>query len=816
MTGISYSDTIKHALSEAANIARKLGSPFVDARHIFISLYTIHKGVAYSVMLKSGLRAEDFQKLAGEIRNQSFELQPVDFENRLTDRTEKIIDEAEEDAARLKQTSLGTELVLLSILRDMNNDIFAVLKAKNINVSSMCVELLMSLGLTKKEAEKYSGEYIVKIGKGKIQSKSKTMLEQYGRDLTEEAKNGRLDPIVGRHDEIVRVLQILGRRTKNNVCLVGEPGVGKTAIVEGLAQLIVGGKLPESFLEKKIISLDLNAMVAGTRYRGDFEERLKKALDELKADPDIILFIDELHTLIGAGGSEGTHDAANIFKPALSRGELQVIGATTLEEYRKYIEKDAALERRFQPVTVDEPTAAETVEILNALRENYQLFHNVKVEDEAVDAAVTMSIRYINDRFLPDKAIDLLDEACSRKKMGTMPEDFSDELAGNLEKSMNRALEEALRTGDVKAASRLKQGISSKKDGTDDSSEMKLVTADDIASVVSVWAKIPVSRLTESEQSRLLRLEDSLHKRIIGQDEAVKALSNSIRRSRVGLRESNRPIGSFLFLGPTGVGKTEVSKALAEVLFGDEKSLIRVDMSEYMEKHSVSKMIGSPPGYVGYDEGGQLSEKVRRNPYSVLLFDEIEKAHPDVYNILLQVLDDGLITDAQGRKVDFKNTVIIMTSNLGADKIIDPKNMGFITDNSEEKSFENMKSQVMEEVKKHFRPEFLNRLDDVVVFRSLNETEIREIAGLQLGELKTRVKENLKIDISFGNRLKDFIFDKGYDKKFGARPLRRAIQTHVEDPLATELLQGRIKEGDTVSVSVVKDKVTFKTKEKSQ
>ena len=813
MTDINYSDTIKIALKEASVLAGRLGNSYVDTRHIFMALYIVHRGVAYSVMLKFGLRAEDFQKLAAVIREQSLELQPIDFGGEFTDRTNKVIEEAAEDAKRLNLNTVGSELMLLSILRDMNNDVFATLKDKNVNITSMCVELLMSVGLTKKEAEKYSSDYVVKIKSTKEKKKSETMLEKFGRDLTKEAREGKLDPIVGRHDEMVRVLQILGRRTKNNVCLVGEPGVGKTAIVEGMAQLIVGGMLPADYLDKRVISLDINGMIAGTRYRGDFEERLKKTLDELKENPDIILFIDELHSLIGAGGAEGTHDAANIFKPALSRGELQVIGATTIEEYRKYIEKDAALERRFQPVTVEEPTPEETIEILKALAANYQRFHNVKIGEDAIKAAVELSVRYINDRFLPDKAIDLMDEACSRIKMGTIPEDFNDNIGSNYEKVLGEAIDNALLTGDLEKAGSLRKDLNKRRESEKKPIEIQRpVTADDIAAVVSVWTKIPVSRLSESEQSRLLRLEETLHKRIIGQDEAVKALSSSIRRSRVGLRESNRPIGSFLFLGPTGVGKTEVSKALAETLFGDEKNLVRVDMTEYMEKHSVSKMIGSPPGYVGYDEGGQLSEKIRRNPYSVILFDEIEKAHPDVYNILLQVLDDGIITDAQGRKVDFKNTIIIMTSNLGADRIVDPKNIGFVTDDSDEKRFEDMKSRVMEEVKKSFKPEFLNRLDDVIVFKPLSEDEILEIAGMQLAELKKRVRENLKIDISYGVRLKRYIFDKGYDKKFGARPLRRAVQNYIEDPLAEYILKGKVSENDTVSISVSRGKLDFKIK----
>ncbi len=819
MIDIKYSDTTDLVISEAKAIARRLGCTYADSRHIFIALYSVHKGVAYSVMLKVGLRAEDFQALASLIRSHMNGFVAEEFSGELTERTQKVLEEAAEDAMRLKAESVGTELVLVSILRDLNNDIYKILNNKNINISNMCIELLMSTGMNRKDAEKYNTKYVVKIpGKGDAAKKSKSMLESYGRDMTESARDGMLDPVVGRHDEIVRVLQILGRRTKNNVCLVGEPGVGKTAIVEGLAQMIEAKLLPEMHQNKRIVNLDINSMLAGTRYRGDFEERLKNTLDELRADPDIIVFIDELHTLIGAGGAEGTHDAANIFKPALSRGDIQVIGATTLEEYRKYIEKDAALERRFQPVMVDEPTPEETVEILKALADNYQTFHGVTIDEEAIKSAVDLSVRYINDRYLPDKAIDLLDEACSRIKMGDVSPNTDDGFSGNYEWFMNQVIESALSEGDIDKAANLRKSLKEKKSQKKkaESGIQPVVGTDDIAAVVSVWTRIPVSKLSESEQARLMRLEDTLHERIIGQDEAVKTVSSAIRRSRVGLRESGRPIGSFLFLGPTGVGKTEVSKALAETLFGDEKSLIRVDMSEYMEKHSVSKMIGSPPGYVGYDEGGQLSEKVRRNPYSVILFDEIEKAHPDVFNILLQVLDDGIITDAQGRKVDFKNTIIILTSNLGADRIVDPKTLGFVTDTSEEKDFEVMKNGVMDEVKRLFRPEFLNRLDDIIVFRSLNKEEVLRITGIQLDELKRRVKKNLEVDLSFGSRIKNYICDKGYDKKFGARPIRRTIQTNVEDPLAEAILTGKVSGGDTVSVSVVKEKVQFKVKQKNE
>ena len=814
MSEIEFSPTAEMAFKEAGAVAKRIRCGFKDSRHIFIALYTIHRGVAYSVMLKHGLRAEDFQKLAEVIRFQIDQAISQPFSDEFTDRTLKILDDAKKDAERLHADSVGTELILLSILRDMNTDIYKILQGKNVKINQMCVELLSSFGMDKQETEKYVNIYVIKNAKQNPQRKKKSALETYGRDLTEEAREMKLDPVVGRQGEILRVLQILGRRTKNNACLVGEPGVGKTAIVEGIAQLIKNNAVSDSMKDKRIVGLDLAGMIAGTRYRGDFEERLKNVIDELKSDPNIILFIDELHSLIGAGGSEGTHDAANIFKPALSRGEIHVIGATTLEEYRKYIEKDAALERRFQPVMVEEPTKEETLEILQTISYNYQKFHGVNITEDAINAAVEMSDRYINDRFLPDKAIDLIDEACSRKKLGKLPVDLFSEYNDDSDWFLSTLFEKALADGDVERAARFRSQLKTaklkrKKEKIDENLE---ISADDIAEVVSVWTRIPVSRLSETEQDKLLRLDDTIHNRVIGQSEAVSAVVKAIKRSRAGLRNPSRPIGSFLFLGPTGVGKTELSKALAECLFGDEKSLIRVDMSEYMEKHSVSKMIGSPPGYVGYDEGGQLSEKVRRNPYSVILFDEIEKAHPDVFNILLQVLDDGIITDSQGRKVNFKNTIIIMTSNLGADRIMDPKTLGFVTDNSEERDYNEMKSRVMEEVKKLFKPEFLNRLDDIIVFSALREEEVLEIAGLMLKEFKDRVLETAGIKVSYGKKLQEYIFQKGYDKKYGARPLRRAVEQYVEDPMADGVLRGDYKEGDKITISVAKNQVTFRVR----
>lgn len=822
MSEKKYSVTFNIVLQEARNIARRLGSSYADSRHVFIALYTVHRGTAYSILLKNGIRSENMQQLAGIIREQALlEIRSTTILlPELTDRTYELIDKANAEAAKLGSETVGTAHMLMMILQDGNEDIMNCIKEKGFNAKNVVIEALMACGMEKPEAVKYSERFVpTNKSVAQFSKKKKSMLETYCRDLTKEAADMKLDPVIGRHREILRVMQILGRRTKNNACLVGEPGVGKTAIVEGLADMIHRKMVPDSLKKMKILSLDLSAMIAGTRYRGDFEERLKGTIDELKADPDIVLFIDELHTLIGAGGSEGTHDAANVFKPALSRGELHVIGATTLDEYRKYIEKDSALERRFQPVTVEEPTREETIEMLEGLAENYQSFHGVTITKEAIVAAVDMSIRYINDRFLPDKAIDLVDEACSKVKLGSIPDDFYYDFTESSEWFLKRLMEEALHDGKIEKAAQLRATLNQKKkereQETDNDFGLLTITPDDIADVVAIWTKIPVSRLTESEQTKLVRLEDTLHNRVIGQQEAVAAISSAVRRSRAGLRSPDKPIGSFLFLGPTGVGKTELSKALAEALFGDEKNLIRVDMSEYMEKHNVSKMIGSPPGYVGYDEGGQLSEQVRRNPYSVVLFDEVEKAHPDVFNVLLQVLDDGVITDAQGRKVNFKNTLIIMTSNLGANRIIDPKTLGFVTDKSEDRSYAEMKDNVMEEVKNLFKPEFLNRLDDIIVFKALSEPEVMQIANLMVKELKARVEKNMQISISYGSKLTKFIFDKGYDRKYGARPLRRAIQEHIEDPMAELILKGEIKEGDTVSLSVVKEKVRFRVRKKS-
>ena len=686
-----------------------------------------------------------------------------------------------------------------------------------VNLKKTFVDTLVALGMDMTQAKRELGA--LSNPKNKKKSSFPT-LEQYSRDLTEAAREDRLDPVVGRNAEVERVMQILCRRMKNNPCLVGEPGVGKTAVVEGLAQMIASGTVPEILADKRILSLDLSGMVAGSKYRGEFEERIKRVIAEVRAAGNVILFVDELHTLIGAGGAEGAMDASNILKPALSRGEVQMIGATTRTEYRKYIEKDAALERRFQPVYVEEPTREETIAILQGLRSKYEEHHGVTISDDALEAATDYAIRYINDRFLPDKAIDLIDEAASRKKLGIFAGNKTAKKAEETRHNLEEALEAALAEGDIEAAQALKKDLDktdkkiekTKYNMREKEQEQMLVTEEDVADVVSVWTKIPVSKITQTESQRLLKLEEILHKRVVGQNEAVETVAKAIRRGRVGLKDPKRPIGSFLFLGPTGVGKTELSKALAEAMFGNENAIIRVDMSEYMEKHSVSKMIGSPPGYVGFEEGGQLSEQVRKNPYSVILFDEIEKAHPDVFNVLLQVLDDGRITDSQGRTVDFKNTIIIMTSNAGAQRIVDPKKLGFSNVENAESEHKDMKNNVMEEIKRMFKPEFLNRIDDIIVFRALSKEDVKGIAALMLKELKNRLAKQMDITLTYGDTVKNFIFEKGYDKKYGARPLKRAIQNNIEDSLAEEILSGKIQASDKVSMTVVDGKVVFTKK----
>ena len=723
-------------------------------------------------------------------------------------RLQFILEEAAGEAQHLKAKEVGTEHLLLAVLNDADCVASRILQTLNVNMQKLYQDIMLAVGAD-------INEYMSDLqGEGR----KKSVLEQFGTDLTEQAAEGKLDPVIGREQEIGRLMQILSRRTKNNPCLVGEPGVGKTAVIEGLAQRISGGLVPEGMKEKKIFTMDLASMIAGSKYRGEFEERMKKLIQEVKAAGNVILFLDEVHTIIGAGGAEGAMDASNILKPSLARSEIQLIGATTIGEYRKYIEKDAALERRFQPVTVEEPTKEQCLEILEGLKSRYENHHHVTVEQEALESAVALSVRYVNDRFLPDKAIDVLDEACSKVSLrGFKVPDSIEELEQVID-NLKVQKEEAIREGNMTEASTLhKEQIAAEKklDQARNRFQKKnkdrqvTVTEEDIAAVVSEWTKIPVQKLAESESERLRKLEKTLHKRVIGQDEAVTAVAKAVRRGRVGLKDPNRPIGSFLFLGPTGVGKTELSKALAEALFGDENAMIRVDMSEYMEKHSVSKMIGSPPGYVGHDDGGQLSEQVRRHPYSVVLFDEIEKAHPDVFNILLQVLDDGHITDSQGRKVDFRNTVIIMTSNAGAQAIIDPKRLGFVTKEDKGADYKRMKSNVMNEIKLVFRPEFLNRIDEIIVFHSLGSDEMKKITGLMCKEITKRAKEQLNITLTIRDSVKKHIVETGTNQKYGARPLRRAIQNQLEDALADAILSGEIKSGDHVEAGLHKKEIKF-------
>lgn len=734
-----------------------------------------------------------------------------------SDKLNTLLEQAEKEADRLRNEKIGTEHILLAILKSEDTLAIKLLNSMAVNLKKTFVDTLVALGMDMTQAKRELGA--LSNPKNKKKSSFPT-LEQYSRDLTEAAREDRLDPVVGRNAEVERVMQILCRRMKNNPCLVGEPGVGKTAVVEGLAQMIASGTVPEILADKRILSLDLSGMVAGSKYRGEFEERIKRVIAEVRAAGNVILFVDELHTLIGAGGAEGAMDASNILKPALSRGEVQMIGATTRTEYRKYIEKDAALERRFQPVYVEEPTREETIAILQGLRSKYEEHHGVTISDDALEAATDYAIRYINDRFLPDKAIDLIDEAASRKKLGIFAGNKTAKKAEETRHNLEEALEATLAEGDIEAAQALKKDLDktdkkiekTKHNMREKEQEQMLVTEEDVADVVSVWTKIPVSKITQTESQRLLKLEEILHKRVVGQNEAVETVAKAIRRGRVGLKDPKRPIGSFLFLGPTGVGKTELSKALAEAMFGNENAIIRVDMSEYMEKHSVSKMIGSPPGYVGFEEGGQLSEQVRKNPYSVILFDEIEKAHPDVFNVLLQVLDDGRITDSQGRTVDFKNTIIIMTSNAGAQRIVDPKKLGFSNVENAESEHKDMKNNVMEEIKRMFKPEFLNRIDDIIVFRALSKEDVKGIAALMLKELKNRLAKQMDITLTYGDTVKNFIFEKGYDKKYGARPLKRAIQNNIEDSLAEEILSGKIQASDKVSMTVVDGKVVFTKK----
>lgn len=808
-----FTDKAQNALAQASRCARSLKQGYIGTEHILVGLLKEDTGVAAKVLADNGVET-------GQVMDMIRDL--IAFENGVavkdregySPRAARILEEAHHQAARFGQKQTGTEHLLLALIKEGENVAVRLLNTLGANVQKIYVDTLIAIG---QDGNLYKED----LGKKGDRKAKQSTLEQYSRDLTALAREGKLDPVVGRDEEIRRVIQILSRRTKNNPCLVGEPGVGKTAVVEGLAARIVAGDVPFTVQNKRLLTLDLSGMVAGSKYRGEFEERIKKVIKEVTDDGNIILFLDELHTIIGAGGAEGAIDASNIMKPSLARGEIQLIGATTIAEYRKYIEKDAALERRFQPVTVEEPTEEEAVRILEGIKGKYEAHHHVTITPEAVEAAVRLSSRYINDRNLPDKAIDLIDEAAASARLHAMDApDKAKEISDKI-RELDWEMEKAIRVeafaqmAEIKkkqdALVKKQERLLKKREKREEENTLS-IGENEIAEVVAQWTKIPVQKLAEKESERLLKLEKTLHKRVIGQEEAVTAVAKAIRRGRVGLKDPNRPIGSFLFLGPTGVGKTELSKALAEAMFGSEDAMIRVDMSEYMEGHSVSKMIGSPPGYVGFEEGGQLSEKVRRNPYSVVLFDEIEKAHPDVFNVLLQVLDDGHITDSKGRKVSFKNTVLIMTSNAGAQRIVDPKNLGFATEKSETKDYEKMKSNVMEEVKRSFKPEFINRIDDIIVFHQLNNENMKEIVNLLASNLYKRCEDQLGIHLTITATLKEHLVKKYADNKMGARPLKRAIQSVVEDALAEEILLKKVVPGDKVSAGFKNGKVVFTVK----
>lgn len=811
---MDYTAKAKTALGLAASAARSMGQNYIGTEHILLGLIRQQTGMAAQALLVNGVDETKLVDLIMELIAPTGHLELKEREG-YSPRAQQVIGLAFQIAEQYHASAVGTEHILMALIREGSNVAVRILSTMGVSLQKLYIDLLVSMG---KDGNLYKEDL--------RQQKQKTkVLEQYSRDMTKLAAEGKLDPVIGRDQEILRLVQILSRRTKNNPCLIGEPGVGKTAIVEGLAQRIVQGEVPDTVKNKRVMTLDLSGMVAGSKYRGEFEERIKKVIKEVIDDGNIILFLDEIHTIIGAGGAEGAIDASNILKPSLARGELQLIGATTIEEYRKYIEKDAALERRFQTIMVEEPSLTEAVRIVMGIKHKYEEHHHVTITPEAVEAAVKLSDRYINDRNLPDKAIDLIDEAAAALRLQGLkiPENCIrlqeqiDELNVQIERSLKfddlveahkeRMEQENLIKKHTQAMQRYEKKMEAKNN---------LVTEDEIAAVVAQWTKIPLKKLEEKESERLLKLEKILHKRVIGQSEAVEAVARAMRRGRVGLQDPKRPIGSFLFLGPTGVGKTELSKALAEAMFGSENDLIRVDMSEYMEPHSVAKMIGSPPGYVGHDDGGQLSEKIRRNPYSVVLFDEIEKAHPDVFNILLQVLDDGHITDSKGRKVSFKNAIIIMTSNAGASRIVDPKNLGFATKTTEQQDYQRMKNGVMEEVKRLFKPEFINRIDEIMVFHPLNKTELREIVTLLSANLIKRCDRQMGITLSISQTLKNHLVEKYCDVKMGARPLKRAIQTVIEDPLAEEILQGRIRQGDHILATIHKEKVVFKQRQNAK
>ncbi len=813
---INYTEQSKKVLETARKKAAQLGHSYIGTEHILLGLLEAVDSTAALLLKKAGVREHETEVLIEKLVNKgsAYTEEIKESELNLTPKAEKILKVAKEEAARLGEAECGTEHILMAILQESGCIATRLLYTQGVEIQKLYTDIWEALGLDPAEA---ADDLAQKQGAG-TEGIATLTLDQYSRDLTSMAYTGNLDPVIGREKEIMRIMQILSRRTKNNPCLVGEPGVGKSAIVEGLAQRIVDGNVPEGMLGKRLVVLDLTGMVAGSKYRGDFEGRIKGLIDDVKNSGDVILFIDELHTLIGAGGAEGAMDAANILKPALSRGEIQIIGATTIDEYRKHIEKDAALERRFQPVYVEEPSVEESVDILMGLRPYYEEHHGVTIDDEAVSAAVNLSKRYISDRFLPDKAIDVMDETAARVHINEYSGSERIAHQGERLKELEAEREKAIFDGDFDNASLVSAEIERLRDSIQKSKKRYFeknqktaftVTQEDIADTVSDMSGVPVSQLTQSEAKRLSGLEKILQKRVIGQDEAISAVSRAVRRGRAGLKDPKRPTGVFLFLGPTGVGKTELSKAVAEAVFGKESALVRVDMSEYMEKHSVSKIIGSPPGYVGYDEGGQFSEKVRRNPYCVILFDEIEKAHPDVFNILLQVMDEGHITDAQGRKVDFKNTCIIMTSNAGAQSIMQPKLLGFSSGDEEKRDYEHMKARVLEEVKKLFKPEFLNRIDEIIVFHALNMENMKKIVRIQTAELKRRCREGFELDLKLSASVEKELINSSYDPKYGARPLKRAVQTLIEDPLSEKLLSGEIARGDTVKLGFKKGKFVF-------
>ena len=806
-----YTKQTLQALEYAKDIAVYFEADYIETEHLLGGLAKVTDGVAANILYNYELEAHDIIRAIGEDITEQDILKTkrrISRNNlKFTSRSQGVLDRAKLEAGRMGVNEVGTEHVLLAIIADSECQANRILTSFSLNLKNLCIDILK---LTDRDPNEFRA-YVKQGRKEPVRRSDVPTLEQFGRDLTRDAHEKRLDPVVGRETEIQRVIQVLSRRTKNNPCLIGEPGVGKTAIIEAIAQKIEAGEVPETMLDKRIFILDLTSTVAGSKYRGEFEERIKRIISEVQAAGNIILFIDEIHTIIGAGSAEGSMDASNILKPSLARGQIQIIGATTINEYRKNIEKDAALERRFQPIMVDEPSVEDTITILNGLKETYEKYHNVVISEEGIDAAAKLSERYINDRYLPDKAIDLIDEACAKARLKGTPKTKAVINAENNVELYTNMLEDSIKKGDFKTGSEAKINLDkamtkldkvTEKWNTNKYENKPVIGESEIAEVVSMWTRIPVSKLTKDETKHLIKLEEVLHKRVVGQDEAVKAVAKAVRRGRVGLKDPNRPIGSFLFLGPTGVGKTELSKALAESVFGSEEAIIRVDMSEYMEKHSVSKMVGSPPGYVGYDEGGQLSEKVRRNPYSVILFDEIEKAHPDVFNILLQVLDDGHITDSKGRKVSFKNTILIMTSNAGASRIMEPKKLGFNSEENEKQDYEKMKANVMEDVKRIFRPEFINRIDDIIVFHSLGKNEVGKIVNIMLNQFKHRVKEQMDIDIKFADSAKKYITQEGFDKKYGARPLRRMIQNKIEDTLSDEILNGNVTNGDSITISV--------------